>query len=235
MPLPWAAKRQIIILMVLTLAILLILSGVIYFFYKKTSNTAPENNPASAKNISILWARVFPEREGFVDAAAFLENPNLNFGAKKFVYAFRIYDSNNVLIAIKENQTIVNPGERFVVFEPSISIENRLALKAILEIKSLSWESAAPSPILQINTLRKDIFSGNELPRAEITVKNQANESYRNIEATLVLFSSLGDAVAASQTVIDALAIGEEKKIVFTWPGKIPEAASLQIFFRKLP
>ncbi len=235
MPLPWAARRQIIILMVLALIVLLILSGVFYFFFKKIFNSEPSSTTAPAKDISILWTRVFPSREGFADAAALLENPNQGFGAKKFTYAFRIYDKDNVLIAIKENQASMDPGERFVIFEPNIPVENRLAGRAILEIKSLSWESMAAAPILQIDTLRKDIFSDSDSPRAEISLKNQANESYHNIEATLVLFSNSGEALAASQTAIDVMAIGEEKKIVFTWPVKILDVGNSQIFIRQSP
>ena len=235
MSLSWAAKRQLIILVILAIIILLVFSVVIYSFIKKTLSTDDVSSPAVAQDISILWERVFASREGSVDAAALLENPNRNFGAKKFVYTFRIYDKNNILIVIKENETFINPGEKFIVFEPNISVQNREPRKTIFEIRSLNWESMEPMPILQIDTLSKNILFDNEMPRAELTIKNQANKSYDNIEAVLVLFSASGDAVATSRTVIDQILIGEEKRLVFTWPWKVSNIESSQIFFRKLP
>ncbi len=235
MAIPWAAKRQIAVFSIFALITLLILSGVIYFLVKKVFVASRNPSSGSTENLSIIWTRVFPLSSGFIDAAALLENPNHAFGAHAFRYAFKIYDAHAVLIAIKENETMINPGETFMVFEPNIPIQNRVAVKAILEIRSLSWEAFPPSSLLQMDILRKDQFLDDVVPRVEVVVKNQSNARYKKIEATLVLFSSAGDAVAVSRTIMDALEGGEEKKLIFTWPQKISGALDAKVFFRPLP
>ena len=109
------------------------MGGLIYYFqpeptcFDKRQNQDEESvdcggscAPCSEKihDLTILWSRVFSVREGSYDAAALVENQNQFLASKKLVYAFKLYDKDNILVAIRENFTFVNAGEKLIIFEP---------------------------------------------------------------------------------------------------------------------
>ena len=250
----WGLRRQLAIFSVFAIVVLLIVFGVIYYLRPQPTCFDNRQNqdeegvdcggegarcaPCSEKihDLTILWTRFFPVREGVYDIAALLNNGNQFLKAQKFVYAVKLYDENNVLIAIRENSTFILPGEKFLVFEPSIVTQNRTPKNAVLEMRAVSWESSRSDP-LRIDVLKKDLFLTDAIaPRLEIGVKNQSNsEVYQKIETSAVLLNKEGESLGASKTVIDKLNIFEERGVTFTWPQAIEGVFKAEIFFRPIP
>lgn len=249
----WGVRRQLAVFAVFAAIVVLIVGGLIYYFRPEPTCFDNKQNqdeegidcggavarcaPCSEKirDVAILWTRFFPVREGVYDAAALLENGNQFLKTGKFVYAIKLYDAQNVLISIREGSAFIQPGERFLVFEPNIVAQNRLPRTALLEMRSVSWEAAAPEP-LKIDILRRDLLlSDPTSPRLEVMVKNQSAGVYRNIEAVAALLGSGDGVLGVSKTKIDRLDIGEERTAVFTWPTAISGVERADIFLRQIP
>lgn len=251
--LTWGLRRQFAVFSVFAAVILLIVFGAIYYFrpeptcFDNRQNQDEEGvdcggavarcTPCSGKirDLTTLWTRFFIIRDGVADIAALLENSNQFLGTKKFVYAVKLYDENNVLISIRENSTFVLPGEKFLVFEPNIVTQNRVPKRVILEPRMVSWEPAESAP-LRIDVVRKDLFLTDIIaPRLEVGVKNQSgDEIYKNVEVSAILLGKEDEILGASRTVLDRLDIFEEKHLTFTWPRPIEGALKAEILLRQM-
>jgi len=184
------------------------------------------------KDPNILWTRFFSLKDGYVDVAAMIENPNQFLAAKELTYAFKIYDSRNVLIATRENKTFLESGERLVLLEPEISIQNRSPQRAVVELRGAMWEKAEQN-VIRIKVLKADPLLETEFPRVESRIKNESIQAYQNIEVGVVLWA--GDqAVGASRTLVDHLEINQERDLIFTWPKAISGVQRVEMFFRPL-
>ena len=254
MALSWGFKKQLSFFGVFAFVTLLIVGAGVYFFwpdptcYDRRQNQkedgvdcgGPNCIPCSGqiKDLSTIWTRSLKISEGLYDFAALVENGNPFLKAGRFSYLVKFYDSNNILIAIKENATFAEAGEKFVIFEPNISTQNRIPVRADLEIdkKTINWDKVESKP-LQIDILKTNrLLDAGELPppRLEADIKNQSKGVYRNIEATVVLMGR--DLVlGVSKTIIERLDIDETNTLVFTWPASIEGVDRVEIFFRQKP
>lgn len=249
MPLSWGAKRKLSVFAVFAVIVFFGVIAIIYFFQAPPTCFDRKQNQGEAgvdcgepcapcsnqiRDLALLWTRFFPVSADAVEIAALLENTNQFLAAKNLVYAVKLYDTDNVLIAVRENTTFIEAGSRFVIYESAMATGNRTPAKAIVEIRSAEWVAQEPR-VLKIDILNIDNFLDGEAPHVELGIKNRGGETYKNIEVTAVLFNSADEAVGASRTVADSLGIDEEKKLVFTWPEAIPSAQNVEIFFRQMP
>ena len=181
--------------------------------------------------LNILWTRPFEVRPGSYDVAAFVSNPNTLLGVSSLVYRFKIYDADNILVAIKEGQTFVNPGENFVVFESNVAVGQRRPQRATIEFESAVWNRVEKSvPFLKAD---KKEFANAPFPRLSAEIQNKSIFDVGDIYAASVLFDENGNALGVSQIKIDGLKAEGAKTISFTWPVPFEkEPASSQIFLR---
>ncbi|MEK7647138.1 MAG: hypothetical protein AAB378_02025 [Patescibacteria group bacterium] len=186
------------------------------------------------KNFNILWTRAIEAFPGSYDAAALVENPNFFVGARKISYKFKLYDERSVTVAIREGETFVNPGERFVIFEPAIPTGERRAARAVLEwsdFATVDWlkiEKEKPSLLIT----RKN-FVNEPTPYLEARARNDSAFNLSNVYISAVLYDTDGNAAAVSQTIFDSLAALSERQAFFTWqtPFALPPVG-IEIFLR---
>ena len=75
------------------------------------------------------------------DAVALVENRNLFLSAKSARYQFKFYDDRNILIASREGEIFVNPGQKFAIFKNNIDVGSRKPTKVFFEFqKNIKWE-----------------------------------------------------------------------------------------------
>ena len=248
MPSTYATTRRFSVIAVLVFAVIVAIGIIWYANYTPPScfdfkqNQDEEGADCGGKNCipcankiaepTILWSRFFVLKDGFVDGAALIENPNEFLEAKEITYGFKVYDDKNVLIAVRENTTFMDPGARVLLLEPEISIQNRTPARAVLEIRKAVWGQKDPSA-LQIKIMQADPFLDDPFPRLSARVKNEAPEPYRNIEIGAVIWVN-NQAVGVSRTIVDILNINEERDVVFTWPKPIAGVTRGELFFRQL-
>lgn len=183
------------------------------------------------KNIIILWAQVFPAGNGFYDAVAVVDNPNLRLSSPEVFYRFKIYDIQNTLIASRSGHTFINPGEKFSVFESGIETNGKIPARAFIEFQPIEWEFLNKERH-QLVVSGKE-FVNNPKPSLRTFISNKSYLAEKNIEAVAFLYDEHGNAKAASASHIDYLAGGGSAEIVFTWPESFSqEPFSSEIFFR---
>ena len=246
----WRARRQLSYFSIFALVVILIIGGIIWYFWP--SGTCFDNRQnqdeegvdcggicgnkciGNVKDIHVIWARFFEIEKGFYDAAALIDNPNIFAGAKEVVYRFKLHDKDNILIAIREGRTFINPQESFVVFESRIRTLERLPARVSIEIDPISWE--------RIEEQKSDISSfGYKLIREPFgrlvaTLRNNDIFDAQNIEVAAILLDDSENAIAVSRTIVGSIADESEKEVGFTWPFPIAEEpAAIQLYIRKIP
>ena len=249
MALAWAVKRRVAV--IVFLIVVLGGGGTLYWYVTKPLPSCFDRKQnqdeegvdcggkscvpcaAQIKEPVVLWSRFFPLHEGTVDVAALVQNPNEFLQASGLSYVFKVFDSKNLLIAVREGKTFLEPSARTILFEPDIPIGQRVAAKAFVELGSALWQKKEPA-VLQINILKLEPFLQTPFPRLEAQIKNDGTTPYHNIEVTAVLWAD-DRAVGVSRTILDALGLDQERNLAFTWPDAIAGVTRAELFFRQLP
>lgn len=244
----WRIKKQIVYFLIVALFIGGIVAVVVYFYIPKPTCTDGKQNQEETgvdcggpcgpciinpKEIAVLWTRVMEIDESLYEVASLIENQNLFYGLSEFKYNFKLYDSKNVLVAVREGSTFLNPQDRFVIFETKIDTGRRDAAKAVVEINHTGeWEyldKGKPSIIVS----RKS-FSNTPFPVASAYLYNQSLFPVKNIYAYIVLSDKEGNAIAVSSTRVDVLSGEGGKEITFTWPAPFPELPSSSEIYTRI-
>ncbi len=231
----WARKQQIKYFLIV-FGFFLVIGLVFYYFYKPISTCfdrkqnqtelgvdcgGPCSLACSSQltRLNIWWTQVMQTAPGKYDVTALVENPNQVFGVKTVPYNIRIYDDHGLLLTERQGLTSLNPKEKFVIFEPNINTEQKVAAKAFL---SFGLTNSTPWVKLIKETPRLFIgernYTNSPYPKLNVTVKNGSLITLVNIPFVAVLSDQGGNAYASSATMINSIAGGESKKIVFTWP-----------------
>jgi len=231
----WAAERRALYFFGVALFLILLISIPIVIklyepdtcFDKKQNQgeTAPDKGgPCNALDeralapVSILWSRSFKIRDGFYTSVAYAQNSNDNAGIRSLKYKFGLYDSKNVLIAEREGTTFIMPAGITPIFESGIDTGNREVAHTYIEFTEMPlWERVNdPAAVITLNN--KEITNIANAPRLEASVTNTSVAPLSDISVVAVIFTTSGNAFAASRTTLSNLLAGEKKPIIFTWP-----------------
>jgi len=228
MPFSWRAKRQLTFLGIFAGAVILVIVAIFFVFY---SPALPPPPPlGTPQNLIIFWTRFFPIAPGHFEVASFIENPNLLLGTSKLAYRLRLYDANNILIALKEGRTFVNPREKFLIYEPDMETFQRLPVRATIEFSGIPWkriEKERP----QLLVTRKN-FSA-QVSRLSAVIQNQSLFPVKNIYFAAILADKDANALGVSLAEADQISGEGEREIVFTWREKFdPPPASIEVLAR---
>jgi Mg-chelatase subunit ChlD len=170
----------------------------------------------------VLWSRSFEVRPGVYSAVAYVENPNPRAAATEATYAFRIFDTNNVLIAEREGRTLLMPGRITPIFEDNVGVGNRVPARTFLEFKdAVEWFSVSDQRtdlVIRNRTLSKPDVS----PRLDTTLENTSITEFSDVEIIATIFGTDGNAVAASRTFLEYVPGRTSHDLVFTWPNPFP-------------
>lgn len=170
-----------------------------------------------------LWTRVFRVRDGEYEVAALIENANRRYGLPELHYRIKVVDADNVLIKIREGKTVLNPGERLVVYESQIDTGERLAARAFIEFdQQIPWQKMEKEKP-EISIIQRP-FQNESQPKLEVAVRNNSVFNLKNIKLSAVLSDPSHNAFAASGSLLEALEPGQEKVVTFTWPEAFAEA-----------
>lgn len=246
MALSWTSKRQLG-LFLMFLGVVLVVAVSLWFFLTQPTcfdgerNQGEENidcgGPCSpcigvTKDLITVWTKFFKLRDGKYDAAALVENPNLFLGLTTLKYRFKLYDENNILIAVRAGETFINPGEKYVIFESAIDTGFRVPKRAFIEFTSVSnWKRVEDErPKLVVS---KKVFTNEPFPRLTMEVSNSSFFSVRNIYAAVLLLDKDKGVKGVSTTKIDFIEGEGTRQVVFTWPDSFfEEPESSEIFLR---
>lgn len=242
----WASQRQLIYLFIAVLLFIVIAAGGFWYLKPQAScfdgkkNQNEENTDCGGvcgsclgdtKEIITLWSNVFPLGDAVYEVASLIRNPNFFAGLPELKYTFKLYDDNNILIAIREGKTFMNPNEDYLIFETGIIVGERIPKRVFIEFNNLNWKRIEEERV-QIAVSEKS-FSNLIFPILEARITNKTFLTIDDIEAVAVLFDNQDNAIGASVTRISALLPESSQRITFTWPNQFSiEPASSKILIR---
>ena len=152
-------------------------------------------------------------------------------GTNRLPYRVRLYDSNNILVALKEGRTFVNPREKFLLYEPDIATLERVPTRAAIEFTSKDFfriERERP----QLLVTRKD-FQNAPNGQVRAVVKNQSLFAVKDIFVSAVLYDKDENALGVSVSKISEIPGEGEREVIFTWRQPFdPEPASIEVLAR---
>jgi len=172
-----------------------------------------------AKELSILWTKVFPVRTGVYDVVAYVENANFNIGAPSVPYVVKLFDGSGALIAEEAGQTYARPEERFVIFQGNVLTGDKIAVSGGIEIpNTFPWynESKVEQPMAIED---KVLVGADRKPKLTAVLKNKSPTPYRNIDVTAIIYDSKGDPIGVSSTRVEKLEASGSENLFFTWPS----------------
>jgi hypothetical protein len=232
---PWSAKRRFSLLLTLfVLVFLAIAIPTVFLTYKPPTCTDGKQNqgefgidcggPCSvlcksqSVNAIVHWQRFFMVMPGVYSVVAYVENPNLDSGAIDVPYTFKLYDSKNVLVAERTGTTLIPPRKNFPVFEGAIVTGSRQPFRATFSFdKEIVWLPVNVSEP-EIRVTEQDLEDVTNSPRLSAKLSNTTFATISDFEVDAVIYDSVGNAKAASKTVVDKLAANSSVTVNFSWP-----------------
>ena len=246
MALAWRAKRQLSSLGILAFGVLLAATAVLVL--GKDAPTCADNKQnqdeadvdcggpctpclGRVQKPVARWGRLFQTSQQSYDVAAQLEHQNLNAGAQSLRYRFKLYDKDNVLIAVRENETFLKPQERFLLFEPNVDTGFRVPQRATIELDPIAFRymERVAFPIV----VARQNFEQEPFGRLTALVRNTGLEPIENVIVQAVLFDAAENAIAASVTTVALVPAQREVPAVLTWPYAFQtQPARIAVFLR---
>ena len=172
------------------------------------------------EDLKVEWSKVFPSATGSYDAAALILNPNLAVGLSKLHYRFTLFDAQNKLLAEREGDTFVNPGERFALYEPSIVTGDRVPLRGYVQFEDpdyvLPWRKAVLPLRPELSVDNTQLRGGQQ---AEL-IGQLANRSIADavgVQAIAVLLDGDEKPIGVRSSYFDSLKRNDAIPLSFSW------------------
>ena len=248
MAIAWRIRKQLLFLVIFIIFVFGIVFGIINLFSSNATCTDNIKNQSEedvdcgggceacigkADDLIVFWTRFFETSKGRYEVASYVNNPNLLLGIGKLEYKIRLYDSDNISIAIKEGSIFVNPRENVLIFEKDFETYERAPARASIEFSSpIKWkrfEKERPN-ILVSGKKFENTDTGSRL---KVTVENQSLYDINNVYLSAILMGEDGNVVGVSQSNFDWLAGESAREVFFTWRKAFdPEPTSIEIIAR---
>jgi hypothetical protein len=184
------------------------------------------------RNVVVWWERPFQVRSGASNTynlVGYIENQNLEFGLRELEYEFRVYNRDNLLIAEPVvGTTFVEPNRRSAIFAPSVATGAEEAYTVFLRLNDdQTWErtdQAFTHTLFEVG--ERDLRNQDSSPRLTVPITNATFIDFDQVSVVAILYNEEGNAVASSQTYLDALGEGDTKQARFSWPEPFEEEIS---------
>ncbi len=171
--------------------------------------------PNTAAEPRTIWQRVFPEGGGIASAVLYAENQNKSASAFDAPYQVKVYDSFGLLVAEKRVTAMIPTNGTFAVFAPNLFVGERVPVRASFERTApIVWRrDVLPLDAVRVARLQ---FSLTPQPRVEAEIINTTKNSLSAL-AVAILYDASGNAVGASQTIMEHIGAGASALISFVW------------------
>lgn len=247
MAISWRAKKQLFYFGIFAAIIFIVVAGLILLIRPSPSCLDKKQNQGeqgidcggpcascvfSAKEPIILWVRFFDAgQKGFYDAAALIENPNSNFKLASFKYRFKLYDEQNILVAIKEGENFLPPGDKLLILERGFRAGERTPKRAGFEILSKNFVPSQKEEI-PVKIIDKK-FSKQLFPASEIILENISLFPIKNIALQIALLDESGNVYQVQRTKIDKIEGESRKSVVLSWPFDFKEPKNIEAYLQQ--
>lgn len=183
----------------------------------------------------VRWSRSFEVKTGLWSSVAFVENPNPAEGSRSARYVFKLFDAENIIVAIKEGETTLAPRGVTPVFYANIATGNRTPVRTFFEFtEAIEWERMGAIPSL-IRVARSELQDEATMPRLSARIENATGATLGALPLTAIIYDTEGNAVAASQTILPTTPRDGFEDVVFTWPAPFARPASRSEILPTIP
>lgn len=182
----------------------------------------------AAKDINVLWTKVFTVRPGAYDIVSYNENPNFDVGAPLIEYTAKLFDASGAVIASRDGTTFAASNERFAIFEGAMLTGDKVPTAGSIEIHpGYQWVTVGrPDKLFSVTD--KMLTGSDKTPKLTAVLHNEHPEIIRNVDVMALVYDSKGEAVGASDTKVERLDGNGSENIFFTWPEPFNYVAELE-------
>ena len=237
----WAGKRRIVVFIVIG-AILAAFGAVIYiatFYHTPTCTDGLQNQSeggidcggscaylctASLERPTVLFTKALPNGEGRVDVVALIENKNATAAASDVPYTITLYGFGQALIARVSGTFDLPPSATVPVFMPGVALGRQAVEAAFLSIDdaSVQWYSLPGDPRL-LPTVSTIALAGDAgAPRVTAVLTNADITPLSNVVVVAIVRDVSGNAIGASQTLLQTIPAQGRATATFTWNASFP-------------
>lgn len=181
---------------------------------------------ASEAPPSARFARALSPVPGRIDVIAYIDNPNADAAAKALPYTIELYDSSNAIVAKKEGTVDLPPAATVPVFVPAIASGSASSTRAFITFDApahLWYRSTGDRLVPQVGDA---LLALGDAPRITAEATNPGTATLQDVAFVATIFDASGNAIAASHTVVPAIAPRATVPLVFTWPSAFGGAVS---------
>ncbi|MGH7141099.1 MAG: hypothetical protein ACREGH_00495 [Minisyncoccia bacterium] len=168
----------------------------------------------------VEWARALKVATGTYDGVAYIDNPQYAQGAAAYSvgYSMRLLDANNQLIIERDGTVDLPPVETIPIFVPNIETGSETATNVQFSFTTdpIVWNKVPAGDLPALSVKNESLAPDGSRLSAEIV--NESNEPVNNLTVAAVLLDLNGNALAASQSVIQQIPAEGNDTVVFTWP-----------------
>ncbi|MEN9389968.1 MAG: hypothetical protein RLZZ283_68 [Candidatus Parcubacteria bacterium] len=221
-------RRQLAFFFSALLLLALIAAGVWYFFIYTPPSCfdGVQNNDevgidcdgscallCRAPRVDAVWSRVLRVAPGVYHGVAKIKNPESLAKVDGLSYSFSFFDSKNILVAVRKGQLQLNPGETRTIFEQSVKADERVPVRAFVEVTGGVWNKAE-TPAPRVRIVRQEPYANQRL---DAEIENLTADPIAGTTVYAILYNDRDIAIGVSKTVIDILAPRERRAVIFTW------------------
>ncbi|MEK7142561.1 MAG: hypothetical protein AAB818_03185 [Patescibacteria group bacterium] len=232
MTISWTAKKQLTYFLVFFIAGMFVIAFFVLKIVAPTCFDSKQNQDEKGvdcggvcsqeclgviKDLTVLWSKPLKISESRYDAVALVENRNLFLSAKSVKYQFKFYDDRNILIATRDGEVFVNPGQKFAIFENNIDAGARKPAKVFLEFqKDIKWGIHKEENLGFVITNKE--YKNSPRPAISAILENKTLANIKGVYAVAIIYADNGNAIAASATKIKEIKKESSMGLFFTWP-----------------
>ena len=175
----------------------------------------------SAAPLALINTSEFTAVSGEVFLSAEISNPNDDFYASSFSYAFKIFGVDGSVAEILTGNDAVPPGERILIYRADAKTKGKTFARAELEIGNILWR-----PKEDFNPLRAEVSGSpavvikkeEKIAFVQAVIKNTGVSRVPEIRAVAVLRDQFGFSIIVTGTVMTRLVGFETREITIPLP-----------------
>ena len=167
-------------------------------------------------DLEIISTKAIPTQNNYVDLVAKIKNPNSDFGAKSFSYIFKLYDSQNNLIASKEGVSYILPLETTNIIEQKILVDYDIVSVEFM-VTEVDWQELIDYEEPEFLIRNIDFNQDENLTRAYGALENRSNYDFNTVNIWVVLLDESSNTIGLGKTELKTILSNESRYFEFSW------------------
>jgi len=173
-----------------------------------------------------LWFRFVEADAGIYHVLAYVQNPNIDFGATDVGYSFKLYDEAGTVINKVTGITDIPAHRNFGIFEPSLATGSSIPVRIKFEFTTKPAWVKTPETPNRLVVLSRELTNASTSPKLTVNIANNTLSKISNIEIIPVLYDVNKNTISFSRTLIKDISAENSTQAVFTWRKPITDTVT---------